>query len=83
MCCTGEKKEGPEVKPEAMEVDEVSEGAQKMKEEPAETTTPEPETKETPKEETASTSGKLNICSVNRTYSVCISYIFSQCKDIR
>ncbi|XP_026332179.1 SWI/SNF complex subunit SMARCC2 isoform X2 [Hyposmocoma kahamanoa] len=52
---TSEKKEGPEVKPEAMETDEGSEGTQKMKEEPAETTTPEPDTKETPKEETAST----------------------------
>lgn len=58
MRYSGEKKEGPEVKPEAMETDEGSEGTQKMKEEPAETTTPEPDTKETPKEETASTPGK-------------------------
>lgn len=53
----GEKKEGPEVKPESLEGEEGGEGTQKMKEEPVETATPEPETKETPKEETPSTPG--------------------------
>lgn len=58
MCLfSGEKKEGPEVKPEAMEVEEGGEGSQKLKEEPAEMATPELETKETAKEETPSTPG--------------------------